>query len=95
VRVVTFFAIRVLVVQAFAVLCLKIKALTHLFAKVHTYLDQETAKQRNNLFGLRVKLPIVTTILTTKGKGNSTASVQLKETTSELVCLFLHYSINV
>jgi len=39
------FAIQVLVVQTFAVSCVKIQALTHLFVKVHTYLDQETAKE--------------------------------------------------
>jgi len=59
----------VLAVQTFAVSCVKIQALTHLrvFVKVHNYLDQESAKE---LFDLRVKLPLVTTILTTKGKGN-------------------------
>jgi len=40
-----FFAIRVLVVQTFVVSYVKIQALTHLFVKVHTYLDQETAKE--------------------------------------------------
>jgi len=45
------FTIQVLVAQMFAVSCLKIQALTHLFVKVHTYLDQETAKE-----------PFVTTI---------------------------------
>jgi len=49
-------------------------------------------KQRKNLFGLRVKLLLLTTILTTNGKDNPAAYLQLKETTSELVCLFLHYS---
>jgi len=38
-------AIQVLVVQTFAVSCVKIQELTHLFVKVHTYLDQETAKE--------------------------------------------------
>jgi len=37
---------QVLVVQAFAVSWVKIQViLTHLFVKVHTYLDQETAKE--------------------------------------------------
>jgi len=39
------FAIRVLVAQTFAVSCVKIQALSHLIIKVHTYLDQETAKE--------------------------------------------------
>jgi len=39
------FTIQVLVVQTFAVSCVKIQALTHLFVKVHTYLDQETVKE--------------------------------------------------
>jgi len=38
------FATRVLVVQTFAVSCVKIQALTH-FIKVQTYLDEETAKE--------------------------------------------------
>jgi len=33
------FAIQVLVVQTYAVSCVKIQAITHLFVKVHTYLD--------------------------------------------------------
>jgi len=37
---------RVLVVQTFAVSWVKIQViLTHLFVKVHNYLDQETAKE--------------------------------------------------
>jgi len=39
------FAIRVLVVQTFAVSCVKIQALLIYFVKVRTYLDQETAKE--------------------------------------------------
>jgi len=35
----------VLVVQTFTVSCVKIQALSHLFVKVHIYLDQETAKE--------------------------------------------------
>jgi len=42
------FAIQVLVVQTFAVSCVKIQPLTHLFVKVHIYLDQETAKERSS-----------------------------------------------
>jgi len=55
--------------SSFAISCVKIQALIHLFVKVHTgtYRYQE---KRKNLFGLQVKLPLVTTILTTKGKGN-------------------------
>jgi len=48
-----------------------------------------TRRQRKNLFGFRVKMPLVTTILTTKGKGNPATYLQLKKTTSELVCLFV------
>jgi len=53
------FAIRVLFAQTFAVSCVKNHALTltHLFVKVHTYLDR---RQRKNLFGPRVNLPLVT-----------------------------------
>jgi len=78
--------------QTFAISCVKIQALIYLFVKVHTYLDQKTAKE---LFGLRVKLPLVITILTTKANGNPATYLQLKKTTSELVCFFLHYSFNV
>jgi len=39
------FAVQVLVVQTFAVSCVKIQALTHLLVKENTYLDQETAKE--------------------------------------------------
>jgi len=39
------FAIQVLFVQTFAVSFVKIQAHTHLFVKVHTYLDEETAKK--------------------------------------------------
>jgi len=40
------FAIQVLVVQTFAVSCVTIQALTHLFVKVHTYLDQEHKREK-------------------------------------------------
>jgi len=50
-----------------------------------------TRRQDRDLFDLRVKLPLVTNILTTKGRGNPAAYLQLKEIISELVCLSLHY----
>jgi len=64
---------RVLVVQTFA---------------VSWVIPISTRKQQKNLFDLRVKLPLVTTILTTKGKGNLATYLQLKEKTSELVCFY-------
>jgi len=81
------FAIRVLIVQTFAV-CVKIQARTHLFVKVH--IPFSTRRQRKNFYGLRVKLPLATTILTTEGKGIPATYLQLKEPTSELVYLFLY-----
>jgi len=63
----------------------KIHVLTHLFVKVHTYLDQETAKRP---FRSLVKLPLVTNILTTKGRSNPVTYLQLKK---QQVNLFIYF----
>jgi len=51
------------------------------------YIPISTRRQRKNLFGLRVKPQLVTTILTTKGKGNPATYVQLKKQQA-FVCFY-------
>jgi len=53
------------------------------------YQGTSTRRQRSDLFGLRVKLLPVTTILATKGRGNP-ANALSKDTTSEVAGLSPH-----
>jgi len=88
------FAIQVLAVQTFAVSCVNNEHPgTYLFIKV-PYLSRPGNSERTFLvFESSCHLLLPFSILTTKGKGNPATYLQLKETTSELVCLFLHYFI--
>jgi len=78
------FTTSVLVIQMFAVSCVKVQVLTHLFVKVTT----STRKQRRDLFSFRVKLP-----LTTKGRGNLATYLQLRDSTRELTLFVYFYTI--
>jgi len=80
------FAIRVLVVQTFAVSCVKIQALLIYLSR---YIPILTRRQRKNLFGLRVQQPLVTTILTTKGKGNPATYLPTTQRNNKRTCLFV------
>jgi len=75
---------------------LRIDLGTHLFVKVPRPGDSErtfsvsTRRQRKDLFGLRVKLPPVTTSLTTQKVEAIPLSALPKDKTSELADLILH-----